>query len=237
MVSFAPLIRGEATIEWRSQDTSPWLDAEYQAHLSIVRKVARGPIRTKPAAARWATGSRRARRNGDAPALIAPDGYAQSFRQTSDRVHRLAADLVANGSDPAIAWPCWPSTHWRTWSSCSRAWCPGRRSATSTTGSAHEIAKILSTAGPNAIFVDERYRSIVEEIGFSDRLAVWSVDGDGPQSVEAAISRSPQGTDLTAASLGEDIVSIAFTSGTTGVPKGVLQSERMLRNIIVLGHP
>ena len=98
---------------------------------------------------------------------------------------------------------------------------------------APELQNILTRSPVKGIFHNERYLPLLEEIEADiPRIAHWwQYDGSNAnyETLVASVADAPE---MTARARGEDILSIMFTSGTTSVPKGVLQSERMMRNIV-----
>lgn len=98
---------------------------------------------------------------------------------------------------------------------------------------APEIEAILRLCPVDAIFHDSRYADIVDGVADVGAFAGWSRRLDAPDHDELVAGDDT--TVMAARAHGEDLLTIAFTSGTTGIPKGVMQSERMLRNITFSG--
>ena len=177
-----------------------------------------------------------ARRHGDAPALVAADGRRQSYAQTDDRVNRLATAMQAQGlgAGSRIGILATDSVaHVEIVLACFKSgavFCDLNFRLR-----APELANIIANAQPDALFVETRYLSLVDEVLPAGHSVAVLTIGDGHASVESMIASTGPVPEFTACAVGEDIVSIAFTSGTTGVPKGVLQSERMFRNIVYSG--
>ncbi len=96
-----------------------------------------------------------------------------------------------------------------------------------------ELDNIVGRAGVAGIFHSSRYGDVVDDLARTHGLRSWTLDG--PDYRDLLTSGSAGSAPTHARARGEDIVSIAFTSGTTGTPKGVLQSERMIRNIVYSG--
>ncbi len=181
-----------------------------------------------------------ARRFGDAPLLVAADGRAQSYVETNDRVTRLARALTARGLGRGSRVAIMATdtvAHVEVVLACFKSgatFCDLNYRM-----KVPELARILAAAKCDAVFTDARYVPLVAEVlpEAGAAIPVWTLDGTSPdnESFESLIESTPSGPDFDAEALGEDIVSIAFTSGTTGNPKGVLQPERMFRNIIYSG--
>jgi acyl-CoA synthetase (AMP-forming)/AMP-acid ligase II len=182
-----------------------------------------------------------ARRFGDAPALVAADGRRQSYVATNERVNRLARTMLERGLDRGSRVAIFATDnieHVEVVLACFK------------TGTVFcdlnyrlkrpELARVLDMAECDAVFTESRYVDLVRQaLPAGSTCLIWTLDHraglQGCESVASLIADAPSGRDVTARALGEDIVSIAFTSGTTGTPKGVLQSERMFRNIIYSG--
>jgi acyl-CoA synthetase (AMP-forming)/AMP-acid ligase II len=98
-----------------------------------------------------------------------------------------------------------------------------------------EILNILSRSSVSALFYNKRYSETVGRIKSEIQSLTFSccIDcGSADSEFESLIKETPLALEYAAKSYAEDILSIMFTSGTTSVPKGVLQSERMMRNIV-----
>ena len=179
-----------------------------------------------------------------APCLVRPDTnsadgrQSRSFSETNDRVTRLADSLLDRGLRPGnrVALVATDSfEHIEIVLACLKAgitFCDlNYRLRTS------ELANILSRCPMDALFFSGRYGDILDEIGADGVEVGWRCrldDDGGPAEVEDLIAGGRR-EERRALAHGEDIVSIAFTSGTTGMPKGVLQSERMIRHIVYSG--
>ena len=190
----------------------------------------------------WITSG--ARKWPTAPCLVRPepgrtDGrLCRSFAETNARVTCLANSLLASGLRPGnrIAVIATDSfEHIEIVLACLKAgvtFCDLNYRLRSS-----ELANIVERCPVEALFYSGRYETIVDdlvgrgvEVGWRCRLD----DDGGPAELEELVAAGAS-NELPAQATGEDIVSIAFTSGTTGIPKGVLQSERMLRHIVYSG--
>ena len=98
-----------------------------------------------------------------------------------------------------------------------------------------ELTNILTRNPVEAIFLDARYLEVINRINeeIPSINHIFSLEeGASCVSINELILKESNETEISAKIRGEEILSIMFTSGTTSVPKGVLQSERMIRNIV-----
>lgn len=200
--------------------------------------VSRVNQRPQLAAGDWLSAG--ARRFGDSPFLVGADGKTQSYLETNSRVNRLAQAMIqkglGKGSRVGILATDTPQ-HVEVVLACLKTgaiFCDLNYRL-----KAPELKRILGTAKCQAIFTESRYLPLLTDVFSVDSIVqIWTIGKQDLQdgaSIEILINETLEGSDFTALAVGEDIVSIAFTSGTTGIPKGVLQSERMIRNIIYSG--
>jgi acyl-CoA synthetase (AMP-forming)/AMP-acid ligase II len=175
-----------------------------------------------------------ARQSPNVACLVTPERSA-TFAEIRDRVHRLAGGMRAAGL------------------------CQGDRVAILATDSieyvetvlalfkvgaivvplnfrlsAQEIGSLLRTAEASWIFAGERYVPMLTGLRSelpALRHVVGMDDTAGTTPFTSLIEGGPAGLVPTAEVADEDIIVLAFTSGTTGLPKGVMQSHRMWKNM------
>ena len=165
-------------------------------------------------------------------ACLVTESRSQTYAETADRVDRLAGALLASGlvKGDRIGIVATDSIeHVELILACFKAGVVVcdlnfrlRRP---------ELENIAAAAGLSGLFWSERYAAAVKGLV----TAGAKLCSDLGPGLEQLIASSTGSGLAHAAARGEDIVSISFTSGTTGVPKGVLQSERMIRNITYSG--
>ncbi|MCW0212982.1 MAG: AMP-binding protein [Pseudonocardia sp.] len=98
---------------------------------------------------------------------------------------------------------------------------------------AAELTTILAHARPELVFVADRYAPIVEASPSSRNATTVALDPDGRGQlqfrdlVESGHDRLHEHR-----TNDEDVVAVCYTSGTTGRPKGVMQSQRSMKTEI-----
>jgi acyl-CoA synthetase (AMP-forming)/AMP-acid ligase II len=172
----------------------------------------------------------------------APDGKREAtFAETSSRVNRLARSLQARGlgkGDRIGIVAVDSIEHAELVLACFKVGivvCDLNYRL-----KAPELVNILTRCPVQAMFSSARYGELLDEVDRSGAFSGWRCSLDGPEdnrvsSYESLLAGAGDDRDFSAGAHGEDLVMIAFTSGTTGIPKGVMQSERMLRNISLSG--
>ena len=177
-----------------------------------------------------------AQRVPDVACFLFPDGREQSFAETNTRVNRLADAMrrrgVAKGDRVAMV-ATDSAAYVETMLACMKlgaTYVPlNNRLAPS------ELLTLLRRAEPRMLFVSARYlestRPLLEQVAGLDLL----VDFDqttGPEGFEALVAEGEDvEPDVDLAD--SDVIGLAFTSGTTGLPKGVLQSHKMVKSLII----
>lgn len=104
----------------------------------------------------------------------------------------------------------------------------------------NEVRNVLSASEAKVIFLSGRYEDIVDgcfpEVGrhLATRVA-FDTSVAGLPTYEDFLASGPDGGEIESCTTDDDILSISFTSGTTGTPKGVMQSQRMIKAITQSG--
>lgn len=175
----------------------------------------------------------------DRDCFILEDNTRRTFREVDDRVNRLATALADQGVERGerVALLATDSAEYvevlLALMKLGATFVPlNFRLATS------EVRTLLEAAEATWVFAGERYLSAIEEIrGDLPLLAnvvTLGFTADGLPSFEDLLaSGRPEEPPRRAGE--EDIFGLAFTSGTTGLPKGVLQSQRMIKAMTLNG--
>lgn len=102
-----------------------------------------------------------------------------------------------------------------------------------------ELHDMLRRIQPKALVAGPQYvdqsDTLVSALSPRPEVLVMDMPSASPRSLRGALEDIADASDVAVVPYGEDIVSIAFTSGTTGQPKAVLQSARMVREVIMGG--
>jgi acyl-CoA synthetase (AMP-forming)/AMP-acid ligase II len=181
-----------------------------------------------------------ARYQPGAPCLVVGDGtcisYGEADRQVTRMAHALRAGGIGKGDRVAILATDSPEQVLLQLA-CMKL--GATFAALNYRMSAPEIENLLRAAEPKALFISVRYAEIVEagrKAIDRDLRLFATLDGDGTDPTYAQlIAEAPSGEEFEAQARDEDILSLALTSGTTGTPKGVLQSQRMIRTLTIQG--
>jgi acyl-CoA synthetase (AMP-forming)/AMP-acid ligase II len=182
-----------------------------------------------------------ARYQPDAECIVRADGSSVTYRETDEQVTRLARALLAVGlrRGDRIGVLAADSPEYLILLLASM------KLGTTFVGlnyrlASPEIVNLLASANVSAVFLGGRYREAAAQalaaLGGRLPLIAW-LDGaqEGEVSYAGLIAAMPDCSELTSPSDDDDVLSLALTSGTTGTAKGVLQSQRMIRNIVLSG--
>ncbi|WP_181781606.1 class I adenylate-forming enzyme family protein [Pseudonocardia pini] len=174
-----------------------------------------------------------AARHPDKACFLFPDGTEQSFALTNSRVNRLVSALRAQGigrGDRLAVLALDSHRYVEIVLACLKV------------GAVYlplnyrlmrpEVDVFLDRAQPVAMFHDARYAGLLAgltERHPSLRLVVELETGFDP------LLETGEDLEPPVVCTDEDLLGLAFTSGTTGLPKGVLQSQGMMKAIIEHG--
>lgn len=103
-----------------------------------------------------------------------------------------------------------------------------------------EVRTVLAASQAKLVFLSGRYEEAIAccfpEAGAHVRTRVtFDTSADGLPTFEEFLAGGPDGGEIESVTNDDAVLSISFTSGTTGTPKGVLQSQRMIKAITQSG--
>lgn len=177
-----------------------------------------------------------ARKYPDRASFVFADGSEHTFEQTNSRVNRLVSALAAEGvgRGDRIAVLALDSNRYieivLAATKLGAVYVPLnyrlRRS---------EVDVLVARAEPVVLFHDGRYAELLAGIGEQHGIRlVLQLDESATEPVSPYEAFLATGHDLEppVVASDRDLIGLAFTSGTTGLPKGVLQSQRMMKAIV-----
>jgi acyl-CoA synthetase (AMP-forming)/AMP-acid ligase II len=178
-----------------------------------------------------------ARKHPDRACFLFPDGSEQSFAETNDRVNRLVSALrsagVAMGDRLAVL--ALDSHRYMELilaaMKLGAVYVPLNYRLQRA-----EVDVLLSRSRPVMLLHDRQYADLLEGAAEQHRSLrhVIVLDDPGPGGFEAFLAGG-DGSEPPVVCTDATTIALAFTSGTTGLPKGVVQSQRMLKNINLSG--
>ena len=165
------------------------------------------------------------------------DGSRYTFAEVDSRVNRLASSLSAWGVDRGsrLAILAIDSVPYYEVVLASlklgATYVPLNNRLTQS-----EVTTLLGRAEPLVVFASERYVDVARTAAASvgGVRTIVALDGPGSDGVEVYEDLVAAGADVDPRVdvRDTDIVGLAFTSGTTGLPKGVLQSHGMIKALL-----
>lgn len=177
-----------------------------------------------------------ARNRPDVPSFLFADGGAHTFAETNARVNRLVSALREQGIGRGDRLAVFALDSHRYAEVVLAAlkmgavYVPLNYRLTR-----REVDTLVDRARPVAFFYDARYADLLRDLPArhpSVRLFLAFDAGDSGVSDYEQLLASGREAEPPVVANDADIVGLAFTSGTTGLPKGVLQSQRMMKAIV-----
>ncbi len=181
-------------------------------------------------------------RQPNAVALRAVDGTGSwahwTWAEVAGQVARLSAGLAARGIEPGdrivFALRNRPEFHWLDLAAQFRRAVPVSLYRTTSTGEPpEELRSLVDHTGARLAVVDdprlaERLRDWSGDLPRLTDVVVLDAPGTHPPSMSTLLSGDQRVDDLealAAATLAEDLATLVYTSGTTGLPKGVMLDQ------------
>ena len=151
-----------------------------------------------------------------------------TYAELEDRVDRLARGLIAAGLEPGdrVAFlapniPAMLEAHYGVPAA------GGVLVAINTRLNSEEVGYILGHSGARWLFVDDELGPVVEPLDLGEVRVVRIADTGGPDDpYEELLASAPEGSLPAWPPDEEETISINYTSGTTGRPKGVMYTHR-----------
>ncbi|OIP31842.1 MAG: o-succinylbenzoate--CoA ligase [Deltaproteobacteria bacterium CG12_big_fil_rev_8_21_14_0_65_43_10] len=180
--------------------------------------------------------ARNAKRYPNKTAVVSGD-YVFTFKEFNERVNKLAntlTDLGVKKGDRIAA--LLDNCHQYVELYCSAPKSGFVLVPLNYMLSGKELAFIINNSGANTLFLGERYidtiNSVRGDLKGVRHFIIIGTPTEGMRSYEDLISRYP--TDEPKVDIGEDdLAYLLYTSGTTGLPKGVMHTHRSILEIVI----
>ncbi|QIG43739.1 long-chain fatty acid--CoA ligase [Nocardioides anomalus] len=173
--------------------------------------------------------------------LVAADGRVRTFAEVDARVTRLVRALRAAGvgrGDRVAIMAVDSPEYVELVLACMKL--GATYAALNFRLAGPELRTVLTASQAKLIFLSARYEELVEgcfpaaAAHVQERIAFDKTEA-GLTTYEDFLASGEDGGEIESVTTDEEILSISFTSGTTGVPKGVLQSQRMIKAVTQSG--
>jgi acyl-CoA synthetase (AMP-forming)/AMP-acid ligase II len=169
----------------------------------------------------------------DRAAFLFPDGSEHSFALTNSRVNKLVSALRAQGvkrGDRLAVFALDSHRYVELVLACLKlgaVYVPLNYRLMRS-----EVDVLLERAKPVGLFHDERYAELLAGVGDQHPSLRMVVQLDGAAGAFDDLLETGTDVEPPVVATDADLIGLAFTSGTTGLPKGVLQSQRMMKAIV-----
>ncbi|MDL0129022.1 AMP-binding protein [Halobacterium salinarum] len=169
---------------------------------------------------------------GDETAVVATTGRRYTYSELADRADRFSAVFQAAGIDSGDRVAVLdPNTHYHLEAAYGAMQLGAIHTPLNYRLTPDDYAYILADAGADAIYADAAYADRVEAV--RDRIPTTTFITDDPAAVDGdwqdadALLADADPDDYDRPDMAEDdVITINYTSGTTGDPKGVCRTHR-----------
>ncbi|MCW2504162.1 MAG: hypothetical protein JWO79_2446 [Actinomycetia bacterium] len=169
----------------------------------------------------------------DRACFLFPDGSEHSFSETNSRVNQLVSALRANGIGRGDRLAVLALDSHRYVEIVLAALKLGAVYVPLNYRLMRpEVDVLLERARPVALFYDDRYAPLLAGVAEQHPSIRMFLRLDGTPSEFDALLETGTDVEPPVVATDRDLIGLAFTSGTTGLPKGVLQSQRMMKAIV-----